>query len=94
MAEKRKNIEYEKMDEKRNDNEMKENDDNKQNEHNNYKTLDAFTIDPDEAMRYDDAVSIHVEKINNKNVFVLGIHIADVTHYISAQDEKKYEEKY
>eukprot|EP01084_Bolivina_argentea_P094727 170316_1 len=93
MAEKRKNIEYEKMDEKRNDNEMKENDDNKQNEHNNYKTLDAFTIDPDEAMRYDDAVSIHVEKINNKNVFVLGIHIADVTHYISAQDEKKYEEK-
>ena len=43
----------------------------------------TFTIDPNDAKDFDDALSI---KINNESITV-GIHIADVSHYIPANSE-------
>ena len=39
----------------------------------------CFTIDPDDAKDFDDAIS--VKKINT-NTFEVGVHIADVSHYV------------
>jgi ribonuclease R len=49
----------------------------------------VFTIDPDDARDFDDA--IHV--VESKNGWTLGIHIADVSHYVkagSALDREAY----
>ncbi len=43
------------------------------------RNADVFTIDPKTAKDFDDAVSI--EKLENGNILV-GIHIADVSHYV------------
>ncbi|PSQ95299.1 MAG: ribonuclease R [Bacteroidetes bacterium SW_9_63_38] len=38
-----------------------------------------FTIDPDDAKDFDDAV--HIERLSNDN-FSVGVHVADVSHYV------------
>ncbi len=53
-----------------------------------YRQKPVFTIDPEDAKDFDDAVSI--EKLDNGN-FNIGIHIADVSHYIS-NDSALYRE--
>ena len=50
----------------------------------------TFTIDPDEAKDFDDALSFQL--LDNGN-YQIGIHIADVTHYVEEQtalDEEAY----
>lgn len=50
----------------------------------------TFTIDPDEAKDFDDALSFQVLESGN---YQIGIHIADVTHYVAegtALDEEAY----
>ena len=44
-----------------------------------FRKIPTFTIDPDTAKDFDDALSI--EKLKNGN-YEIGIHIADVTHYV------------
>lgn len=55
-----------------------------------YTELETVTIDPDTAKDFDDALSL---KIDPKGHFHLGVHIADVSHYIdigSSLDEEAY----
>lgn len=50
----------------------------------------TFTIDPDEAKDFDDALSFQLQDSGNYQV---GIHIADVTHYVNEQtllDDEAY----
>ncbi len=44
-----------------------------------YRNKNVFTIDPEDAKDFDDALSI--EKLENGNLSI-GIHIADVSHYV------------
>ena len=44
-----------------------------------YRNKNTVTIDPNDAKDFDDAISL--EKLKNNN-FEVGIHIADVTHYV------------
>lgn len=50
----------------------------------------TFTIDPDEAKDFDDALSFQIQDTGN---YQIGIHIADVTHYVAEQtalDDEAY----
>ena len=50
----------------------------------------TFTIDPQDAKDFDDALSV---QINSENVIQIGVHIADVTHYVkpgTELDEEAY----
>lgn len=51
---------------------------------------DAYvtTIDPDTAKDHDDALHARRVKVNGKDYVEVGVHIADVTHFISALDGK------
>ena len=42
--------------------------------------LECFTIDPDTAKDFDDALSLTQDE---KGIYHLGIHIADVSHYVT-----------
>ena len=44
-----------------------------------FRELECFTIDPDTAKDFDDAVSLSKDKKGN---YHLGVHIADVSHYV------------
>lgn len=44
-----------------------------------FRSITTFTIDPEDAKDFDDALSI--QKLENGNIEV-GVHIADVTHYV------------
>lgn len=57
---------------------------------NDLREATIFTIDPDDAKDFDDALSIEI--LENGNYY-LGVHIADVTHYMarnSALDDEAY----
>jgi len=44
-----------------------------------FRSHNCFTIDPEDAKDFDDALSV---KRLKKNVFEIGVHIADVSHYV------------
>ena len=51
----------------------------------------TFTIDPDEAKDFDDAISFKILDTGN---YQIGVHIADVTHYVHEQtalDDEAYQ---
>jgi ribonuclease R len=59
-------------------------------ERRNFKDITTFTIDPEDAKDFDDALSLR--KLNNSN-WEVGVHIADVTHYVrpkSLLDQEAY----
>ena len=45
-----------------------------------FRDIECFTIDPDTALDYDDAISLSKDK---EGRYHLGVHIADVSHYVS-----------
>lgn len=48
-----------------------------------WRKIPTFTIDPESAKDFDDAISI---RVIGKDLFELGVHIADVSHYVKAGD--------
>lgn len=53
--------------------------DNEYQRRRDLRDMDVFTIDPDDAKDFDDALSIEVLPSGN---YLLGVHIADVSHYV------------
>jgi ribonuclease R len=56
-----------------------------------FRNITTFTIDPHDAKDFDDAISVH--KLSNGH-WEIGVHIADVTHYIkenSLLDKEAYQ---
>ncbi|MDR2065381.1 MAG: ribonuclease R [Prevotellaceae bacterium] len=48
-------------------------------ERRDFRGITTFTIDPDDAKDFDDALSL---RIMNNGKYEIGVHIADVTHYV------------
>ena len=55
-----------------------------------YRNITTFTIDPEDAKDFDDALSIQFLKNGETEV---GVHIADVTHYVKEGDVIRSEER-
>ncbi len=55
-----------------------------------YSTLTTVTIDPETAKDFDDALSLSVD---NKGTYHLGVHIADVSHYVPRDTQLDIEAK-
>ncbi len=47
-----------------------------------FRNITTFTIDPEDAKDFDDALSV---KKNDDNTWEVGVHIADVTHYVNQE---------
>jgi len=47
----------------------------------------TFTIDPADAKDFDDALSFEQQTVENEAVYVIGVHIADVSHFVLPGDE-------
>ncbi|MCF8335021.1 MAG: ribonuclease R [Bacteroidales bacterium] len=65
--------------------------DEEYNSRRDFRNVCTFTIDPEDAKDFDDALS--VRKLNN-GMWEVGVHIADVTHYITPNtiiDQEAYE---
>ncbi len=63
---------------------------NDYNERRDFRDITTFTIDPDDAKDFDDALSLN--KLENGN-WEIGVHIADVTHYVKTKtllDQEAY----
>jgi ribonuclease R len=50
-----------------------------------FRDITTFTIDPEDAKDFDDALSIRLlrEEADGKKIFEIGVHIADVSHYVT-----------
>lgn len=59
-------------------------------ERHDFRDIETFTIDPDTAKDFDDALSLSVDE---KGCYHLGVHIADVSHYVQAGSELDLEAK-
>lgn len=55
-----------------------------------FRDITTFTIDPEDAKDFDDALSLR--KLDNGN-FEVGVHIADVTHYVDEKSDLEEEAK-
>lgn len=55
-----------------------------------FRKIEVFTIDPDTAKDFDDALSLSVDE---EGRYHLGVHIADVSHYVRAGSELDLEAK-
>ena len=51
-----------------------------------FRSVTTFTIDPRDAKDFDDAISIRPMPAAHGKVYEVGVHIADVTHYIKEGD--------
>ena len=49
-----------------------------------FRQITTFTIDPTDAKDFDDAISIVTQKNGN---YLIGVHIADVSHYVKPESE-------
>ena len=57
---------------------------NKSKGREDFRQMKTFTIDPTDAKDFDDAISIITQKNGN---YLIGIHIADVSHYVKPESE-------